>query len=97
MTKKIITARIDEEVGHQIDFLKSYLGKQNTTYILTEAIKNLYLRLKEEEAKQSPFELLEKLNLIGCFEGEQSLSQNYKSELTKSLSQKHKMKKKHGK
>lgn len=34
------------------------------------------------------FELLEELNLIGCFEGEKTLSQNYKNELSKSLGKK---------
>lgn len=93
MGKRIITARIDEEVGFEIEFLKHRLGWQSTTHVLTEAVHNLYNSVKQQEAKKSPFELLEELNLIGCFEGENTLSQNYKNELSKSLSKKHKSKK----
>lgn len=49
--------------------------------------------MKQQESNQSPFELLEDLNLIGCFEGEKSLSQNYKNELSKALNRKQKLKK----
>lgn len=38
--------------------------------------------------KRFSFELLKEFNLIGCFDGEKSFSQNYKKELSKSLSQK---------
>jgi hypothetical protein len=42
-----------------------------------------------DKAQKSPFELLEKLHLIGCFEGEKTLSQNYKKLQSKSLEKKH--------
>lgn len=87
--KKIITARIDDQVGYQIEYLKQHLGIQSTTRILTEAIGSFYNDIKQEERQKTPFELLEELNLIGCFEGEKTLSKNYKKILSQSLAKKH--------
>ena len=89
MKRKVITARIDEQVFFQIEYLKRHLGDTNTTHILKEAVRHLYNDVKEQEAQKSPFELLEELNLIGCFEGEEDLSINYKNVLSQSLTKKH--------
>ena len=93
MRKRIITARIDAQIEFKIEFLKCHLGEKSTTTILTEAVHNLFNVVKEREKKQTPFEILEELNLIGCFEGEESLSQIYKDEISKSLNKKYKSKK----
>jgi len=89
MKEKTITARIDEQVGSEIQYLKHHLGVKNTTQVVTEAVHLYYTMVKEEEAKKSPFTLLEELDLIGSFEGEKGLSQNYKNQLTDSLHKKH--------
>lgn len=91
MSKRVITTQIDGEMEFQIEFLKRHLGAKNTTQVLSEAVQHLYNSIKQQKAKRSPFELLEELNLIGCFEGEKSLSQNYKKELSKSLNSKNKV------
>lgn len=36
----------------------------------------------QEEIQKSPFELFEEFHMIGCFEGEEDLSQNYKKKLS---------------
>ena len=90
MKTKIITARLDEQVGFQIEYLKSHLGVNSTTQVLKEAIHSLYEDVKQKESQKSPFELLEELHLIGCFEGEKKLSQNYKKKFSQSLEKKYK-------
>lgn len=86
---KIITARIDEQIVLQIEYLKRHLNVRNTTNVLKEAVANLYKSVKQREEQKSPFKLLEELHLIGCFEGEENLSITYKKELSDSLSKKH--------
>ena len=48
--------------------------------------KNFQVENKSPKKKKTPFELLEEYNLIGCFEGEENLSRDYKKLLTQSLS-----------
>lgn len=88
MKAKIITARIDKQLDFQLEYLKRQFNTHNTTEILEKAISTLYNFEKEREAQKSPFELLDEQNLIGCFEGEKTLSTSYKKELTKSLKRK---------
>lgn len=94
MKTKIVTARMEEEVFHQIEYLKNQLGTNSTTGILKEAVHNLYNSFKKKEIRKSPFELLDELNLIGCIQGKKDLSVNYKKEITKSLVKKHQKRKK---
>lgn len=93
MKTKTITARIDEQVCFQIDYLKAHLGASSTTNVLKTAVHRLYDSFKENEAQKSPFELLEELNLIGCCESEEKLSSDYKKELYQSITKKHSIKK----
>ncbi len=88
MTKRIITARVDAEVEMEIEFLKRHFIEKNTTTILIKAIHNLFNEIRQQKTKLSPFEILEELNLIGCFEGEKLLSQNYKDKFSRSLNKK---------
>lgn len=93
MKAKLITARIDEQVFAQIEYLKRHFGDSNTTSILKEAIRHYYNEIKSKESQKSPFDLLEELNLIGCLEAEENLSLDYKTVLSKSLSKKHSLSK----
>lgn len=89
MKTKIVTARINEQIGFEIEYLKRHLNVQSTTQVITEAVTNLYTYVKEKKSQKTPFELLEELHLIGCFEGEKGLSQTYKEEISNSLSKKY--------
>lgn len=89
MKAKTVTARIDEQMDFQIEYLKRHLKVQSTTQILTKAVSTLYSSVREEEIQKSPFELFEEFHMIGCFEGEEDLSQNYKKKLSTSLKEKH--------
>jgi len=89
MKTKMISARVDKELELQIEYLKSSLGVQTMTQVLTEAIHHLYYDSKAKAVRKTPFELLEELQLIGCLEDEKSLSTDYKAELSASLYKKH--------
>lgn len=89
MKTKTITARMDEQVIFQIEYLKDQLGASSTTRVLTEAVHLLYSSVKDKKVQKSPFELLEELNLIGCCEGEKNLSRDYKKELNQTFAKKH--------
>lgn len=89
MKTKMISARVDEQLELQIEYLKRSLGVKTRTQVLTEAVHHLYEDIKEKEAHKTPLELLEELQLIGCLEVEGSLSINYKKQLSDSLHKKH--------
>lgn len=89
MKARIITARINEQIGSQIDYLKQHLNADSTTQVLTTAVSSLYDAIKQQESQKSPFTLLDELQLIGCFEGEKQLSQSYKRQISDTLDKKH--------
>jgi hypothetical protein len=60
-----------------------------SNFHMIKAVSNLYISVQQEETQKSPFELLEEFQLIGCFEGEEDLSQTYKKKLSTSLEEKY--------
>lgn len=98
MKEKVITARIDNDVVYQIQYLKNRLGLKNTTSVLVEAIHHLYAQA--QIPNPDPFEGLEKAGLIGCIEGKGDSSTTYKETVMQYLEDKYsnhkkKYKKKH--
>lgn len=89
MKTKIITARINDYLIAEIEFLKTSLKLPNTTSVLTFAIHNLYESIKEEESKKSSLEMFEEKGLIGCFDGPSDLSTNYKNIISDVIKKKH--------
>jgi hypothetical protein len=89
MKTRVITARIDQYLNAEIEFLKSSLQLPNTTSVLTYAIHNLYESIKEEESQKSSLEMFEEKGLFGCFEGSPDLSTNYKNIISEVISKKH--------
>lgn len=90
MRNRTIQARVSEDTDQEIAFLQDALGIRRVTDIITLSIHRLALEHRQEKAKQSPFEALEELGLIGCIDNaDASLSQNYKSVLSKGLKAKH--------
>ena len=85
MKTRIITARVDNYVNAEIEFLKSSLRLPNTTSVLTYAIHNLYETIKEEESQKSSLEMFEEKGLLGCFEKIQTSPQIIKISFPKSL------------
>lgn len=88
MKTRIITARVDNYVNAEIEFLKSSLRLPNTTSVLTYAIHNLYETIKEEESQKSSLEMFEEKGLLGCFEGSPDLSTNYKNIISEVIDKK---------
>lgn len=89
MKARVITARIDENLNFEIEFLKSSLGLTSTTSVLSHAIHTLYSMTKEKQSKKSSLEMFEEKGLMGCMEGNPKLSVNYKNEMTSVISKKH--------
>jgi len=90
MRNRSIQARISEDTDQEIAFLQNVLGIERVTDIITLSIHRLAEEHQQKKAKQSPFEALEELGLIGRIENaDPSLSQNYKSVLTNRLKIKH--------
>lgn len=81
MTRRV-NARIRPHTAAKIARLRKATGK-TTTEILTQAID----RLHDELVGQDAADALQRF--IGCGDADPSLSQTYKSELTKSLGRKH--------
>lgn len=81
MKTKVITARLDESLGREIEFLKSSLKLSNTTSVLSHAIHLLYTTTKKKQSKKSSLQLFEESGLLGCFEGPSDLSTSYKDEI----------------
>lgn len=91
MKGKVVTARIDEHLSYEISFIKSNLGLDNTTSVLTYAIHALYTAISEQQAEKTSFEMFKELGLLGSFEGEQNLSSIYKDKISDIISKKHSM------
>ena len=90
MRNRTIQARISEDTDQEITFLKETLGLEKVTEIITLSIHRLALEHQQNQNKQSPFEVLEELGLIGCIKNaDVSLSQNYKAILSKNFKAKH--------
>lgn len=89
MKSRIITARIDNSVNAEIEFIKTSLRLTSTTSILKFAIHNLYKSIKEEKSKKSSLEMFEEKGLFGCFKGPTNLSTNYKNVLSEVIEKKH--------
>ena len=90
MRNRTIQARISDSTDREIEFLKEALGVRQVTEVITLSIHRMALEQKKAKSKQTPFEAMEELGLIGCIEdSDPSLSQNYKSILLESLKAKH--------
>lgn len=89
MKNRVVTARLDENLSNEIEFIKSSLKLSNTTAVLSQAIHLLYSITKEKQSKKSSLQLFEESGLLGCMEGAADLSTSYKDEISKILLQKH--------
>ena len=78
MKSRVITARLSEDLGYEIEFIKSTLNLANTTSVVTKAIHLLYTTTKNKQSAKSSLELFEESGLLGCIEAASDLSTGYK-------------------
>ncbi len=78
MKTRVITVRLSDELSREIEFLKSSLDLDNTTSVVSQAIHFMYTTTKNEQPTKSSLQLFEESGLLGCIEGPQDLSTNYK-------------------
>jgi hypothetical protein len=81
-----INARLDEESTESLKILKNSTGL-TTTQIVKEALA-CYYRHKLKDQKKGIQRLLES-DFVGCGEGPEDLSENYKAYLAESLAEKY--------
>ncbi len=89
MRTRIITARMNDSITAEIEFLKSSLRLPNVTSVLTFAIHSLYKSVKKEDSKKTSLEHFQESGLLGCMEAAPDLSVNYKNELSDIIAKKH--------
>lgn len=89
MKNHIITARINDFLLAEIEFLKTSLKLPSTTSVMRFAIHSLYVSVKAQESQKSSLEMLEENGLIGCFEGPTDLSQSIKLSMAEVIEKKH--------
>jgi hypothetical protein len=82
MKSKTIHARIEDQTFEELEYPKKDLGMPETTQVISFASRN------------SPFEMLEEMGMIGTLKTPPDLSENYKDVITKSLRKKHSLGKK---
>lgn len=82
-----INARLDPERSRKLEFLKRR-DQVGTSEVVKRGIDALYDEVKNEGSR-SAYEILLESGFIGCGEGPEDLSVNYKEELTRSLAAKH--------
>jgi hypothetical protein len=88
MSKKIISARLDEKTIWELEFLRSSMGNKKTTEVLTDAIHHLYASQSQKQQKRSAFDFLREAGFIGAIEGEENESIEYKKHITKRIRKK---------
>ncbi|MFH2006553.1 MAG: ribbon-helix-helix domain-containing protein [bacterium] len=80
--QKRINARIDAALAAKIELLRSRTGKTSTE-VVRAAIERYYEALMDPAA--DPMRLLEASGFVGCAEGDEELSADYKAALAQSL------------
>ena len=93
MKKRTIQARIEDKTHEELEYLKKDLGMPETTQVLSFALHYLFRERKKKRSKNSPFEFMEELGLIGSIQSRVDLSDNYKEAIGKSLRKKHSLEK----
>ncbi|MGQ0652554.1 MAG: ribbon-helix-helix protein, CopG family [Betaproteobacteria bacterium] len=82
-----VNARFDAETARKLDELVR-ARKRNVTDVLKEAVEALHRKLADER-RPSSHEVALKVGFIGCGEGPEDLSTNYKRYLYEGWSEKH--------
>lgn len=88
MAGKTLSARLNEEMAWELEFLMSSLGNKKATEVIVAAIHYLYLQQKQKESHQTPADFLEKSKFIGGTEGGERDSVDYKKTLSERIGKK---------
>ncbi len=83
-----INARLDDTHARMLDYLKAKT-QAGISDVIKRAIELYYARERGAGDEETPFQIAERLGLIGCMEAEPDLSVRYKEYLSESLERKH--------
>lgn len=89
MTKKTVSARIDENIAWELEYLKKALGFKNATDVLVTAVHALYLAQDQTLLIENPIDYLKSIGFVGGAEGGPRDSTNYKKQVAKRVRKKH--------
>jgi hypothetical protein len=83
-----INARLDERSEENLEFIKQVTG-ENVTRIIKDLLEERARQLRQKNKPGSKFKALLESDFVGCAEGPEDLSTNYKEYIYQGLKEKH--------
>jgi hypothetical protein len=83
-----INARLDERSEKNLEFIKEVTG-ENITWIIKDLLEERARQLRQKNKPGSKFKALLESDFVGCAEGPEDLSVNYKEYIYQGLKEKH--------
>ncbi|WP_334168709.1 hypothetical protein [Methylobacter sp.] len=83
-----INARLDEHSEKNLEFIKQVTG-ENVTQIIKDLLEERAQQLRQQNKPGSKLKALLESDFVGCAEGPEDLSANYKDYLYQGLKEKH--------
>ena len=83
-----INARLDEQSEQNLEYIKQATG-ESVTQIIKDLLDKRAKELKQNSKAGSKFKALLESDFVGCAEGSEDLSVNYKDYLYQGLKEKH--------
>ena len=83
-----INARLDERSEENLEFIKQVTG-ESVTRIIKDLLEERARQLRQKNKPGSKFKALLESDFVGCAEGPEDLSTNYKEYIYQGLKEKH--------
>ena len=83
-----INARLDERSEENLEFIKEVTG-ENVTRIIKDLLEERARQLRQKNKPGSKMKALLESDFVGCAEGPEDLSTNYKEYIYQGLKEKH--------
>jgi nucleoid-associated protein YejK len=84
----IINARLDEQSEKDLQFIQEQTG-ETVTQIIKELLADRANKIRQKQQPRSKMKALLESDFVGCAEGPEDLSVNYKDYLYQGLKEKH--------
>jgi hypothetical protein len=89
MTDMRINARLDEETSNDLLFLRQELGETSVTDVLKYSLKRTAQELRDKLRAKSQKQIWLTSGFIGCIDGAEDLSSNYKHYVAEAVDEKY--------
>ena len=84
-----INARLDEETSNDLLFLRQELGETSVTDVLKYSLKRTAQELRDRLRAKSQKQIWLRSGFIGCINGAEDLSSNYKHYVAETVDEKY--------